>query len=187
MSKFDRLPQGYASGRMNELDTFGKFLAKEGYQQALEAVETGEKKYVNHSDSLDLIRRFATEDPTNPTKQFTRELRLAVIDALKLEEDEDLDRVRFFTAVGTPADIFHGIDGWIEYVQPNGKTVLVTLDTSLRKKEEGEFKADFIIPEIADAVTDGELFDSQVATYGGTIAQRIKDNLESARPRRRAA
>lgn len=56
--------------------------------------------------------------------------------------------VKFFTAVGTPLDIYHGVDGFFE----QGNTI-VTVDVSMKDKE--TYKADVLLQVGLD--TEGNL------------------------------
>ena len=52
-----------------------------------------ERGYVTYNKALELVRTFSQEDPTNPQKPFAKELRLAVIEALDLEDDDEMNRI----------------------------------------------------------------------------------------------
>ncbi len=175
MSRFDshRGPGDFYTGKMNERDVFGLFKPTPKFREAYRAVakETG---YVGYEASLDLVRKHGTQDPLNPDKPFANELRLAVIEALGLETEEEMDRVKFYTAVETPADQFHGIDGWIEYETADGRRIVVTVDVTKNPNKDA-WKADVIIPEISDPSEDEDRFIAQAEEYGQQVASVIRD------------
>lgn len=163
----------FYSGRLNERDVLGEFKATpEGIKAYRAAVD--KHGYMTFRDAMDLVRRYTKEDPTNPSQPFAKELRLAVIEQLGLEDEKDMDRVRFFSAVGTPLDVFHGIDGWIEFVPDQGPPRIVTLDATLNPGKE-EHKADIIIQEVPDPTEDEKKFLGLVYdTYAPQVSERLR-------------
>jgi hypothetical protein len=99
----------------------------------------------NKSQLIEIVKSYQKFDPTNPNADFLRELRLAIIDILKLKEEE-MDKVKIYSALDTPLDAI-GIDGFIT-LKINKREEIVTLDASLRGKEFGE--ADIIFGELPD-------------------------------------
>jgi len=159
------------SGHMYEADLLGVYKPT---KEALAKLRTlkGRDGYVERGVMLDFIRKNPSEDPTNPRQPFANELRLAIGDALGLVDDADLNRLKFFTAVGTPADVFHGIDGWIEYEAKRGNdSVIVTLDATKNPNKETA-KADMVIPLIPDAEEDEDAFLEAAEKYGKEIARK---------------
>jgi hypothetical protein len=139
---------------MNERDVLGEFRpTREGVQAFRAAAD--ERGYITHARSMELIRQFSMEDPTNPAKPFAKELRLAVIDELGLEEDADLDRIRYYSAVGTALDHFHGVDAWMEFVPEHGRPAVVTMDATMNPDKLAH-KADIIIQSFPDPSEDEE-------------------------------
>jgi hypothetical protein len=121
-----------------------------GYSVILGAYEKDKVPYLPFWKAVELVKKLQPSDPTNPAKGFLKDLRLEVIDTLlnfsseKIKENpkiknfqvnlgSDEDRVKIFTAVGSPLDIYHGVDGFIEFEGKNGKKQIVTFDVSLDK------------------------------------------------------
>ncbi|MDO8600372.1 MAG: hypothetical protein Q7R73_01985 [bacterium] len=82
-------------------------------------------------------------DPTNPEKDFLKDLRLAVADELGFIKDEELEQLRIYTAVGSPLDFVHGRNFFLELIQ-SGKRIplrvfgnLVAEDFEKKRKKEG--------------------------------------------------
>lgn len=166
----------FYSGKMNERDVFGEPKRGPGFREAFTA-KARENGYLNFEDALELVRKHLVQDPTNPVKPFSNELRLAVIDALGLETEEEMDQVRFYSAVGTPADVFHGVDAWMEYETPDGEKLIVTLDAT-RNPSKDAAKADLIITEIPDPSEDEDKFLEQASAYGDRVAEIIRSHQE---------
>ena len=64
----------------------------------------------------------------NGAADFARDLRLEVSECL----DVNPDSVRFFNAIDTPLDKFHGVDAWIEVIDKKGRSIRITLDATQR-------------------------------------------------------
>lgn len=174
---------GY-TGRELELDLVGKPIFPRSFAAELKKAADNENGYVRRDKAMDLIRQFTPADPTNPPKDFARELRLAVIEALNLP---DGDEVGFYSAVGTPVDLFHGVDAWVELkYAPVGRPesvhhAVVTLDVtdrtgeSYEKYKEDRTKADVIVKGIPEP-TDAQYL-KKIEILGREIAHRIGDQL----------
>ncbi len=114
---------GIASGSDIEKAAFG-----------LPVMYTAEKKdeYMSYSAAL----AFAKDHQPNPLKrpQIVKELRGKIVDLCS----DTINPLKFYTAVGTPLDTYHGVDAFFEM----GERV-VTLDVSGREKE--VHKADVLL------------------------------------------
>jgi len=106
-------------------------------------------RYIPYDKSLHMVIDNQPEgtDPTEPDKEPARDLHAQIAIALGLE---DFSELKFFTAVGSPLDRYHGVDAFIKF-----KGVVVTFDATLdKRKKEGTdgAKADFALTE--DDVND---------------------------------
>ena len=176
MAKSDISRGDFYSGRLNERDVFGEFKMTDEARKAFR-LAANERGYVVYNKAVELVRTFSTEDPTNPQKPFAKELRMAVIEALGLEDDEDMDRIRFYSAVGTVLDIYHGVDGWIELQLDEEPAILVTLDVTLNKQKT-DHKADIIVQEISDPSQDANKFEQDVEHYASQVIERFHEQLQ---------
>lgn len=99
-------------------------------------------------EAVEITKKFQPGDPTNPKKDFAREIRLALAERLGLESDEDMNRLKFYTSVGGPLDL-HGIDGFFtfSYVDGEGhqKECGVSFDITRNPNKDEAMKADFLI------------------------------------------
>jgi hypothetical protein len=133
------------------------------------------KPYIPYRQALELVKNFQSGDPTNPKKDFLRELRLAVADKLGLETDEDLEGLRAYTAVGTPLDILHGVDGFISFGAPDKKEGIVTFDVTLQEdKQTGGGKADLIIGDLPDPDEDEAGYLAAIEKVAEQIARKFQ-------------
>ncbi|MBI4714269.1 hypothetical protein HY771_03755 [Candidatus Uhrbacteria bacterium] len=167
----------FYTGRMNETDVFGRFRPSKDFEDAYRAIAK-ENGFVAYKTALDLVRKHTDQDPVNPIQPFAKELRIAVIDALSLETEEQMDRLKFYTAVGTAADIFHGIDGWFEYTDDDGNKIIVTLDVTTNPKKE-TWKADVIIQEVADPSEDENRFIADAERYAKEIVKQFEVKMSA--------
>ncbi len=167
---------------MNEKDTFGEFKATKAYRDAFQKAANIDG-YLPRDGSLAIVRDFSKEDPTNPKKPFANELRMAIIEELGLETVEEMDRVKFFSAVGkTSADIYHGIDAWVEYDFGDGRRAIVTLDATKNTAKQSA-KADVVIQEITDPSEDEGKFIEQAEQYGSEVARMLQERIREQKLR----
>ena len=104
------------------------------YQERLiQLVRKYGERRIPFNELAELIENFQADDPINPSKEFSRDLRLEVAEKLGYE-GEDIDRVKIFGALKTPLDI-QGADGFIS-IQILGKKIKrVTLDGTLNQEK----------------------------------------------------
>jgi hypothetical protein len=168
------------SGRELELDLFGSVNTGDPkYKAELAKIITDRNSgYAPRSQSIELVKKFQPGQPTNPKKDFFRELLIAVQDELGVDLNKEPDSVKAYTAVNTPLDRFHGIDAFVTYTD-KGREHMVTLDASLRpeKIEEG-WKADMIISEMPTPEDDEEGYLAAIASCAGQIAEKIRQDME---------
>ncbi len=139
-------PGDYYSGRMFERDFIGVVDVERPEYQAAYRAAVDEGGYASYEHALRLAKRFQPYDPTNPTRPFAMDIRLELIDLLGIPPDQ-YDRVKFFTAVHTPFDHKHGVDGFLEVEDPKTRMVQrVTFDLSLNRRKER--KADILVREL---------------------------------------
>jgi len=138
---------------------------------------------------FDLYTQHYNGDPTNPSAGPLKDLRLEIMAALGLREEDDKD-LTAYSAIGTPLDIKFGTDGFIQFKdRMTGKIGRVTLDTTLnqRKLNETENQDDHIyIGELPDAVQDEDAYLRAIGDYGHQIASRLM-KLTAPDERRKAA
>jgi hypothetical protein len=151
-------PPGNFESRIKENDVLGLSIAKTKWTDRAHEMGMTEVGYLPFEKAVKLTREFQPGDPTNPKKDFANDLRLAIIE--RLEERDFLkpgneDNVKFYSALGMPLDIFHGIDAFVEFTDKAGITHRVTLDeTTNSAKLEGEHKADIVFAPVPDVIEE---------------------------------
>jgi hypothetical protein len=157
-AKFENLIENRYLGPEYEFDLVGSIKTDDpAYRQELAAFQEKVKargyqpKQANSlpfREAVEITKKFQPGDPTNPQKDFAREIRLALAERLGLETDEDMNRLKFYTSVGGPLDR-HGIDGFFtfSYVDEEGhqKECGVSFDVTRNPNKDEAPKADFLI------------------------------------------
>lgn len=121
------------TGGLAEREIFGEI--KKG-DQALEF-------YSSYGNSIEFVKKSQPyEDPSEPDKRFPNDLQATIAYSLNLD---DYSKLRFYTAVGSHLDKYHGIDAFFELELKGGRIVRATLDVTLDPvKESGGWKADVV-------------------------------------------
>lgn len=164
-------------GREAEADFLGEVDVRDSkFQEELGRVAKDARGYTPYRQAVELAKRFQPGgDSKNPRKGFLRDLRLAVAERLNLTTDEELERIGAYTAVGTPLDIFHGVDGFISATERGNQEKIVTMDVTLRKGKIDEGgKADIIIGEITSPDEDEDAYLAQVDSIADEIVSKLK-------------
>lgn len=113
----------------------GRLFEEEVLEICLFRWEQGQA-YVPFRKSMRLVMMCQPWDPSDPSTRAGNDLHCQVAMALGLEEWAEL---RFFSALGSPLDRWHGIDGLFEW---RGKVVTIDLTCDHGKEV---YKADVII------------------------------------------
>jgi hypothetical protein len=164
------------SGTEFEFDLFGQVDTRDPKYRAELAKVANETGYVRYKEAVDLAKKHQPWDPTNPSKDFFRELLIAVQEKLEIDMDDPKDAVRAYTAVGTPLDKYHGVDAFLAHRARDGAEILVTLDATLRpeKQQEG-WKADIVVGAIPDVDEDEDAYLEAIEVIAGRIADNFRD------------
>ncbi|MFZ2681795.1 MAG: hypothetical protein WAZ14_01750 [Patescibacteria group bacterium] len=167
----------FYSGRELEVDVFGKPKFPTEYEQAYRRLAKERGGYLPYEKAQSLIREFTPDDPTNPSKEFARDLRLAICEILELE-GEEADIVKIYSALGTALDIYHGVDAWIE-IDLDGLHAEASMDVTHRsdKLDDGH-KADVILGDILEP--ENAKYLAEVDKYAETVADVLLDGLRNA-------
>lgn len=172
---------------MYEADYLGSISVTPAYQQRLSTLARGRTTkdggpYISFEDGVRLVKEFQPWDPTNPEKELSRELRLAVIEALDIPEDQ-LDRVRVYTAVGTPLDQLHRVDAFLEFDDPSSRQPFrVTIDLTRNPAKAGT--EGIVETEALTHLIVGELPDPEHPGFLPLIAEVAAAAAESLRRQR---
>ena len=131
MEKF----RGY-TGKIAESEVLGE-TAKPEQEKEMDL-----ESYVTYGQAVDLVQDFQPfQDSTDPyEKRFPQDVHATLADFLGLE---DFSQLRYYTAIGSPLDHFHGVDAFFELDLGNGESVRVTLDMTQNPNKQ-DYKADVV-------------------------------------------
>ncbi len=163
------------TGKIYETDFLGEVkLPPEFFTAEKKIIRDWRGWYKNDDDIFELIKKFYPDDPSNPSRELGRELRIEIIDALGLLPDE-YDRVKFFTTVGVPQiDKKLGVDAFLEFDDPKQGTKRVTIDITKNPQKVAEgHKADVIVGELPDPKFEDEAYTQAVQELARKIAVKL--------------
>ena len=113
------------TGRLFEWEVLGRALT----------IPSGQG-YLPYREAMALARRHPAWDPSDPDPRPANDLHFWLCEELGVE---DFSRVRLYSALGTPFDIFHGVDLWVEV---DGQVVTIDLTANENKDYH---KADVVV------------------------------------------
>ena len=126
------------------------------------------------------------ERTTNPGLPLLRDLRIALADRLEFVSESDLDRIKAFTAVGTPIDKHLGIDFFLR-VDPKDRSQLpirISGDYSIESSKT-RTRADVLVKQLPNPDTDADAYVAAVDQVAdGFVFQYRRQLMRTERPRR---
>jgi hypothetical protein len=175
----------YYSGRHLEQDLFGKFKASKDYVAAenlltAEINKRGKGRFVGSNEMRDIIKEHYKDDPTDPKKEFAADVRFEIADQLEFGTDEEMDSLKFYTAVESLYDTMSGVDAWVEVDLGDGKIAEVRLDATLNpNKNSQNAKADLVVRKVPRASHGEDKYLKIVETYGKKIATLLQKRMDA--------
>lgn len=139
--------------------------------------ENEKSVYLSFNHSLDVAKKFQDDDPLNPQKELARDLRLEVADLLGLAEDEDMERIQFYSSTDTPLDWYHGTDCFMEYVDRSGETHLFRFDlTENPQKTDEAFnkKGAMIVSDLPDPQEEADAYLGKIHSIAEQVAGQFR-------------
>ncbi len=129
--------------------------------------------YLDYGAAFQYAREHQPEgtDPTDPKNEFAADVMVRVEKILDADDGE----VSFYTAVGTPLDRYHGIDGWFEY---RGNIVTIDITTNPNKET---YKADIVFCVPGDGL-DPSVDEQQFTDHANRLAQEVADRFIAEQP-----
>jgi len=163
----------------------GKRIEEELFGKAVDGNKI--PQYEPYTKALANIKTMPSNShPKSPIKDFARLLCLEVI---KQSSSQD---TKFYTAVGSAFDRWHGVDAVIELATEAGKQIIVTIDvTKKAAKPDGKADIIFTVPEdglpdypkvIRDSYDqyDKNEFCKHINLLAGEVVKVIKQKLSLA-------
>jgi hypothetical protein len=142
-----------------------------------------ENAYLPYQKSMDLVKKMQhSETPGALPTLFAKDLYVAVARKLKIKE---LAELRYFTAVNSPLDKYHGVDAFFEYLdKENNKLIQATLDITTNPEKGEDYKADVIMLVPGDGIdskVDKKEYLEYINKFAPEIAQVILERKEYGR------
>jgi hypothetical protein len=166
---------------IGEIDTSSREYQKELHKLQEEAAQKGSiDGHIPYKKAVELATKFQPFDPTHPNKPFARDVRISLLDlmiskGMITDSEDDQDRIKFYTSVKTPLDVFHGIDAFVQFKDSNEKKYLITFDLTLNTQKK-EYKSDIIVNKLPDPNLDEEKI--QYLAVVEQYAQKALDCIE---------
>lgn len=158
-----------SEGRLERMQYTGRFFETDNFGESL-AQDAGYTEYV---PALEDVKKNQPWDPADPKPRFANDLHAEVATEL-LGLEGDWSEVRFYTAIGSALDHYHGVDGFFEFGDAR-----VTMDITQNPAKESGYKADFIIgPEEVE-------YEKRRQEKAQEIAEALRERKEAAAQRHR--
>ena len=170
---------------MFEAQLLGSFRKKEDprFREAWRSRSGAEQGYLSYRDAISLVREFTDPaEATHPEKDFLRDLRIELKD--RLGERLPEETVRAYNAIGTPLDMYHGIDAFLS-INFLGKEYIITLDATLREEKlsgDEVVKADLVIGSLPDPAVDTDRYLAEISVLANRIAKIIQEREKQNMP-----
>jgi hypothetical protein len=129
-----RAETGY-TGKIIEREIFGEI-----EKERPDVFENLENTYLPYKKAMEVVKKMQPFDPSDPKPRFANDLHATIAEKLKLE---DYRKLKFFTAVSSHLDIWHGTDAFFE-LDLEGKKIIVTLDATSNPNKD-VCKADVLV------------------------------------------
>lgn len=144
-----------ATGGMVEEELFGK--------SNFESVEkiSSQERYIPYNFGFRILKDLQPFDSVEPDPDFANTVHYYVYESLKLSAED----VHFYTAVKSPLDYFHGVDGWFEI-----GNIRITIDLCTWEKE--EYKAEIIF-HVPKGGLDRKVDKTQFLDYSQDLAAEV--------------
>jgi hypothetical protein len=156
-----RFEHSGATGGIVEEELFGK-----SQYEGVTHLDYSDYKYITWRGSFDMLKEMQPSDPTEPAPDFANTVHYYIFEGLGIDASD----LKFFTAVKSPLDKFHGIDGWFE-IGEGRNLKRVTVDITLNENKD-EHKADivFLIP---NGGLDRKVDKEQFLEYAQALSNRV--------------
>ena len=148
-----------------------ELLGKSQYERITHKDST-DFEYIPYGRALAILKDMQPFDPTEPEPDFAYTVHSLIYDSLGLDASD----VRFYTAVKSPFDRFHGVDAWFE-VDAGGQRKIVTVDVTMNANKEDGHKANiiFLVP---NGGLDRKVDKDQFMEYSTRLASEVVMHLK---------
>ncbi len=127
-------------------------------------------EYIPRRQAFEVVKSMQKFDSTDPDPDFANAVHALIFEELGLSAEN----LHFYSAVGSPLDLFHGVDAWFEL--DNGKRVTIDLTMNPNKDE---YKADIVFLVPTDGL-DRKVDNNQFMEYSKKLAQEVIVHFQKA-------
>ena len=170
------------TGKIVEQEVFGnpaEFMKKK------RKIDMGHDQYLPFREAMHDVKTIQDNpengiDPTDPEKEFANDLHASIAQELT---PDDYTMLRFYTAVETVLDHFHGVDGFFEFDLEDDRTAIVTMDVTTNPNKL-VYKADVILHIPSDGIDrkiDPEEYDLVLKKTVREVMPVIKSKIKQRR------
>ncbi|MDO8592846.1 MAG: hypothetical protein Q7R92_03720 [bacterium] len=129
-------------------------------------------RYVKYRDAVNIAKE---RQPIHET-EFSISLRSKIGEIMEF----GIDKIKIFTAIGTPLDKYHGVDAFVETDLSQGRKVVVTLDVTQNPNKGDNYKADIVFFVPSDGI-DQELDKAGYDEIVNEVAQQVVDRIKESK------
>lgn len=157
-----RFERSGVTGGIVEEELFGK-----SNFERITHIDSTDFGYIPYRKVMSMLKDMQPFDPSEPEPDFAYTVHSIVYDSLGIDASD----LKFYTAVKSPFDFFHGVDGWFE-INKDGKKTLVTVDVTLNFNKEDGHKANivFLVP---NGGLDRKVDKDQFMEYSKNLAGEV--------------
>lgn len=124
--------------------------------------------YLPYNEAIELVKDCQPFNPEKPGPDFAKKLHAAVKTYLEIVEPLSL---KFFTAVNSHLDHFHGVDAFFEVSTQDGRVVARTTIDIKKYDPEKEIKADLLV---VMTEKEKEMYEKDEKAYENKIDEEAK-------------
>ncbi|OGY43735.1 MAG: hypothetical protein A3B89_02710 [Candidatus Buchananbacteria bacterium RIFCSPHIGHO2_02_FULL_40_13] len=158
------------TGSMAESEIFGEVIRPVEFENWREG-----HNYMTRNEALRLVQESQPGNPSDPEPRFANDLQATIVERVY---PNDYNRVRFFTAVGSPLDYLHHIDAFFE-IDDGDFTYTITIDLKTHPVEKpATLKTDILLiypTEGLDPNIDKEDYQSLIARTAQEIIEIFQE------------
>jgi len=182
-----KLPKGRVFGIMEIMNKFesaytGKLIEEEVFggldRERVGVLNDIGKTYLPYRQAMEIVKKMQPFDPSDPEPLFANDLHATITEGLKLD---DYDRLKFFTALNSHLDFFHGVDAFFELTLEDGKKIVITLDITQNVSSKDTCKADVLIlmpDQGLDPQDDRKMYTDKIKQTAEEIVAIIKSKAD---------
>ena len=150
------------SGKLNEAFLLGDVTKGKNNARYLETLKKYHEQrghdprsaYLSYEASLELAREVQADNPKNPTRKFPHDLQHLITEEWHAVMKDGKWSIEVYSAVGTPLDVYHGVDAFVIIRGEDQRKWTITFDATINEKkiESADIKAHVLISDLPDPI-----------------------------------